>query len=116
METSLSIIENYEIVNKKEAESVAITYSLADSNKLVDLESVYVFAKEKNNSMYDLVITNENGKELIVFKDLDNQNLQEIRDKRILIAGLSEDTNEISEVCAVLHVSIEGKRKIRFGG
>lgn len=103
-------IYNYELINLKK--DVLITYSLLNCDFLNNIVEVSILAKELDNKNYDLNVLDKN-KEIIVFKNLDNKELNKIIDKKILIAGISQESNEIIEVAIVNKISFENKNKLK---
>ena len=106
-------IINYEIVNHKK--DVVITYSLSDSEVLGDHDKVYLVAKDNGNKTFDLCVSSQDGVDLLRFKNLQEDILKNIANKRILVGGMSEETNEMVDVVSVINVSIEKAKKMKLG-
>lgn len=107
-------IVDYEVINQ--AKKVLITYSLQDLNLAEEHERVFVIAKEKDNKKFDLIVSSEFGDDLFVLKDLEKDILSKIEKKEIILAGISETTNEIEDVMVVENLSVEKPKKMKFGG
>ncbi len=105
---------DYEVINQ--AKKVLITYSLEDLNLAEEHERVFVIAKEKDNKKFDLIVSSEFGDDLFVLKDMDKDILLKIERKEIILAGISEKTNEIEDVMSVSNMSVEKPKKMKFGG
>jgi len=105
-------IENYELIKQKK--DILITYSLSDCSALKDVESVNIIAKENKDNTFNLLISNE-SKEVVTLTGLDKQSLELLKDKRILLAGIDEESNSIAEVSLVKDFKVENQKKLKLG-
>lgn len=105
-------IENYELIKQKK--DILITYSLSDCSSLKDIENVTLVAKENKDNTFNLLISNE-SKDLVTLTGLDKQSLNLLKDKRILLAGIDEESNSIAEVSLVKDFKIENQKKLKLG-
>lgn len=104
-------IENYELTleNKK----AVITYDISDNKLLNNAIKVFIIAKEKDNN-YDLIVSNQEGEDLICFKNITENLIHDIKDKKLFLAGLNPSSGDIESVNEVLNISIEKNRKLRI--
>lgn len=107
-------IENYELIKQKK--DILITYSLSDCSALKDVESVNIIAKENKDNTFNLLISNESKEVVTVtLTGLDKQSLELLKDKRILLAGIDEESNSIAEVSLVKDFKVENQKKLKLG-
>ncbi len=112
MEKTVDVIENYEVVTGKKKS--VITYDLSDSKNLVNNESLFVVAKQNQNKNFDLVVSNIEGQDLVVFKDMEESLLSKVLDKKLFIAGLDPKTENIEQASIVENLSIERSNKLKI--
>lgn len=112
MENTVDVIENYEVVTEKKKS--VITYDLSDSKNLVNNESLFVVAKQNQNKNFDLVVSNIEGQDLVVFKDMEESLLSKVLDKKLFIAGLDPKTENIEQASIVENLSIERSNKLKI--
>lgn len=99
-------IYDYEVV-LSEKEDVVITYDLDDGKALIGIESASIVARENNNKSYELIVFVENDSELVKFMSLDSNILDELKNKRILLASMSKFTNDVDAVILIKEFSIK---------
>ncbi len=112
MEKILSVVENYEIITEKQ--KAVITYDLTDSKNLIDIESVFVIAKENVNKNFDLIVSNHEGEDLVIFENLKESLLNKILNKKLFIAGLNPETNNLEQACIVNNLTVEKSNKLKI--
>lgn len=109
----LPTVDNYEII--KRAKDVVVTYSLSDCNSLTNLDEASITAQERDDNTYDLFIKNDKGLDLVSFKSLDAETLEDLKGKKIILAGISEKTNDIEEAILIASFNIDYKSKLKVG-
>lgn len=103
-------IENYELTI--EDKKAVITYDITESKSLNNSIKVFMIAKEKDNN-YNLIISNEDGEDLVCFLSIHEKLIRDIKDKKVFIAGLNPLNGDIESVNEVVNVSIEKNRKFK---
>jgi len=108
---NIKLLENYEIV--MEGKKAVLTYDISEAEILKNTKNAFILAKEKENS-YDLVVSNEEGEDLIVFKNMKLPQGNDIENKTLFIVGLNASGGEIESITKVLNFSIEKNRKLKI--
>ncbi len=101
-------IENFEILNYKN--QLLLTYSIEDCSVLKEIDEVKITLDRVNNK-YNLNIDGLN----LSFVGIEASLLQDIEDKRVLIAGINPAENDFVEVALVKDINYSPLKKMKFG-
>lgn len=111
MENLISVIQDYEIITEKQ--KAVITYDLSESKKLMEIENVFVIAKENANNNFDLIVSSDEGEDLIIFENLEENLLKKVINKKLFIAGINPLSNNLEQASVVSNVTIEKSNKLK---
>jgi len=106
---NVDTIENYELIVEKTR--AVLTYELRDSQSLKNIADVFILAKQQSNGGYHLVVSSEDGQDLVILENLDKESFNNLIKKKIFIAGINQDNGEIETVVQVLNMAIEKQKK-----
>jgi len=104
-------LKNYELIIEKQ--NAILSYDTKDSKVLQNIEDVFILASPCSNGNYNLLISGQDGEDLLLMQGLEDHLLKKLAHKKILIVGVNGETGGVDMVSNVLNLSIELKRKLK---
>ncbi len=103
----IKIIKNYEVIEN--GKDIVVTYSLLNFDDFKNGEQIKMSVSE-NGGQFWLNLSSSNAQ--CQLKDFPNNKIKSLSEKRIIIAGFSEN-NEIAKANVVSEINIVKKPKIK---